>query len=107
MNAFLEEEICNTLHMFTDRDALLISISSGIILLWPIYDDQDGLWDMFESNKERLAYFGLLKDTFQRTYVDYELYVKYTLGPIAIKNNIYSQIILSYANKDHPVSYFE
>jgi len=107
MNAFLEDEICNTLHMFTDRDALLISISSGIILLWPIYEDQDGLWDMFESNSERLGYFGLLKDTFQRTYIDHELYVKYTLGPLTIKNNIYSQIILSYANKDHPVSYFE
>jgi hypothetical protein len=107
MNAFLEDEICKTLHMFTDRDALIINTSYGIILLWPIYDDQDGLWDMFESNRERLGYFGLLKDSFDTTYADHELYVKYTLGPLAIKNNIYSQIILSYASKDHSVSYYE
>ena len=107
MNAFLENEICNTIYMFTDRDALIVSTSNGIILLWPIYDDQDGLWDMFESNRERLTYFGLLKDSFDKTYTDHELYVKYTLGPFAIKNNIYSQIILSYARKDHSVSFAE
>ena len=107
MNTFLEEEICKTLHMFTDRDALIVSTSTGIILLWPIHDDQDGLWDMFESNRERLGYFGLLKDTFQHAYAEYELYVKYTLGPLAIKNNIYSQVILTYASKDHSVTYSE
>ena len=93
--------------MFTDRDALMVTTSNGIILLWPIHDDQDGLWDMFECNRERLGYFGLLKDTFDKAYADYELYVKYTLGPLAIKNSIYSQIILSYASKDHSVSYYE
>jgi hypothetical protein len=107
MNAFLENEICNTIYMFTDRDALIVTTSYGIILLWHIYDDQDGLWDMFESNRERLSYFGLLKDSFDATYIDHELYVKYTLGPVIIKNNIYSQVILSYASKDHPVSYYE
>lgn len=107
MNAFLEAEICKTLHMFNDRDALMVITSSGIILLWPIYDDQDGLWDMFESNRERLGYFGLLKDTFDKAYTDYKLYVHYTLGPVTIKNNIYSQVILSYASKDHSESYYE
>ena len=105
MDDFLEAEIFKTLHMFTDRDVMIKRNNNNLFLYWLINDDQDGIWDMFESNKERLGYFGILKDTFDNTYVNYELYVKYTLGPVVINNNIYSEIILTYINKDHSVTY--
>ena len=75
---------------------LYIKILQNMILLhWEIDDTQDGLWDMFSSNTSRHTYFTIIKETFELRFPDYILEIEYVLGPIAIRNKIYTQIVLS------------
>jgi len=75
---------------------LYIKILKNIVLLhWEIDDTQDGLWDMFATNTTRDTYFSIIKEVFEFRFPDYILDVEYVLGPIAIRDKIYTQIVLS------------
>ena len=69
-----------------------------VVLHWKIDDTQDGLWDMFSSNASRDSYFSIIKDVFEVRFPDYILDVEYVLGPIAIRDKVYTQIVLSIYN---------
>ena len=74
-----------------------IKILENMVLLhWQIFDGQDDLWDMFLRNNGRYTYFTIIKTIFETYNPEYRLDVHYKLGPIAIRNKIYSQIIVSY-----------
>ena len=73
-----------------------------VLLHWEICDTQNDLWDMFFTYDGRYRYFDIIKNIFEERFQEYSFDVKYRLGPIAIREKVYTQIIVSYSLKNVP-----
>ena len=93
----IHQSIC---HM-SSRIGHIKILENMVLLHWQIYDGQDDLWDMFLTNNTRYRYFAIIQNVFQEKYPEYRLNVEYKLGPVAIRNKIYSQIVVSYSQSKY------
>lgn len=94
----LKSMINDSIYYMCNKLLYIKILQNMVVLHWKIDDTQDGLWDMFSSNASRDSYFSIIKDVFEVRFPDYILDVEYVLGPIAIRDKVYTQIVLSIYN---------
>ena len=97
----LKSMIHESIYYMCNKLAYTKILQNMVVLHWKIDDTQDGLWDMFSSNTSRDSYFTIIKEIFELRFPDYILDVEYVLGPIAIRNKIYTQIVLAVSDFRH------
>ena len=90
----IKHMINESIPFMTNRIPHTRILENMVLLHWEIRDGQDDLWDMFYTQDARYRYFDIIKDIFG-VYPEYWLDVKYTLGPVAIREKIYTQIVVS------------
>ena len=70
-----------------------------VALFWKIGDNQDSIYDMFNSSDDMDFYYNQLKNLFEREYPTLYLDVKYTYGPVELNNMMYSRIVYYYYHR--------
>ena len=72
-----------------------------VALFWLIEQDQDYIYDMFNSKNDMEFYSRQVKESFEKEHLNLILNVKYTFGPIELNNIMYSRIIFYYTDIDY------
>jgi hypothetical protein len=94
--------IKDTILYVVNRSPTLCQYGPNFIsILWKIQENQDSIYEMFDSKYTMNYFYSELKSSFEEEFPNLHLDVKYCYGPIEFESQLYSQITYYYYEKNN------